>query len=94
MKYKLTSDTLIINRDHTFYHSSVKENKGMKYIRNGKWHSTVDGYFELLNYSDATMIKSLDMKPYKFDNDNMIYMDMSYDGEEKYKRIKTQYRYW
>ena len=57
------------------------------YVRNGKWHPTVEGYFELLNYSSATIINSWDMKPYKCVKTNTIYIEESYDGDEKYRKV-------
>lgn len=86
MNYKQFTDTLIINNNYTFYHSSYDHNT-KQYIRNGKWHATVEGYYELLNYSSATMHNSWDMKPYKCKKSNIVYIEESYDGEVKYKKI-------
>ena len=88
MNYKEFVDTLQIRKNYTFYHSSHNLKIGTSYLREGIWHTTVDGYFELFNYSSAIKNNSWDMKPYKCKEGGAIYIDNSYDGEEKYKRIQ------
>lgn len=87
MTYKnILIDTLVINKDHTFYHSykNLKSKDG--YTKNGTWKYIVDGYYELLNYSSATIVNSWDMKPYKCSKGGEIFIEKSYDGAEMYRK--------
>lgn len=81
-------DTLIIYENHMFYHSLKSDRISENYFKTGTWNETVEGYYELINYSNALEGNSWDMKPYRCVNNNNIYIIKSADGQCKYYKLK------